>query len=79
MTTRYVFDTEALIAFLYNEPGRNVVQTSLETVESGNAEGLLAETNACEVFYLVARFEGVDEEPTIDSALSVGRWYDILN
>ena len=73
MTTRYVFDTEALIAFLYDEPGRSVVQTYLETVESGNTEGLLAETNASEVFYLVARFEGVDEESTPDSVRAADR------
>ena len=67
MTGRYVFDTEAIIAYLYDEPGRGVVEELLVEVESNAAEGFLSETNAAEVFYLVARFEGVDDEPTADS------------
>ena len=30
--------------------------------EAGEAEGLLAETNASEVYYLVARYEGTPAE-----------------
>lgn len=64
MSEAYVFDTEAIIAFLYNEPGHETVAHLLDAVFDDEADGLLAETNASEVFYLVARFEGVDESPT---------------
>ncbi|MXR40751.1 PIN domain-containing protein [Halobaculum sp. WSA2] len=64
MSGGYVFDTEALIAFLYNEPGHETVATLLDQVFSGEFDGFLTETNASEVFYLVARFEGADGTPT---------------
>ncbi|WP_248897016.1 PIN domain-containing protein [Haloplanus halobius] len=64
MSGGYVFDTEAIIAFLYNEPGHEAVADRLDEVFDGATDGFLAETNASEVFYLVARFEGVDETPT---------------
>ena len=64
MSGGYVFDTEAIIAFLYNEPGHEAVAELLDEVFTGDADGFLAETNASEVFYLVARFEGVDDVPT---------------
>lgn len=65
MSDAYVFDTEAIIAFLYDEPGHDQVGDLLDEVEAGEAEGLLSETNACEVYYLVARFEGtVEDKPT---------------
>lgn len=64
MSSGYIFDTESIIAFLYNEPGHEAVAALLEDVFTGTAAGFLTETNASEVFYLVARFEGVDESPT---------------
>ena len=64
MTGGYVFDTEAIIAFLYNEPGHEAVAALLDEVFAGDADGFLARTSASEVFYLVARFEGVDDAPT---------------
>jgi predicted nucleic acid-binding protein len=64
MSGGYVFDTEAIIAFLYNEPGHETVANLLDEVFTGDAFGCLTETNASEVFYLVARFEGVDDVPT---------------
>lgn len=68
MSEEYVFDTEAIIAFLYDEPGHQAVASLLEAVFTGDATGLLAETNASEVFYLIARFEGTDQdEPTTTS------------
>ena len=63
MSDGYVFDTEAIIAFLYNEPGHEAVADLLDEVFTGGAGGFLTETNASEVFYLVARFEGVDDVP----------------
>ncbi|MFC6752193.1 PIN domain-containing protein [Halorubrum tibetense] len=64
MSGGYVFDTEAIIAFLYNEPGHEAVAELLDEVFTGDANGFLTETNASEVFYLIARFEGVDDVPT---------------
>ena len=64
MSGGYVFDTEAIIAFLYNEPGHEAAAELLDEVFTGDADGFLTETNASEVFYLVARFEGVDDVPT---------------
>ena len=64
MSGCYVFDTEAIIAFLYNEPGHQAVAELLTEVFTGGSDGFLTETNASEVLYLVARFEGVDDVPT---------------
>lgn len=73
MTASYVFDTEAIIAFLYGEPGHDIVAEYLDPVFSGEVEGRLAETNASEVYYLVSRFEGVDETPTQTSFRAADR------
>ena len=62
MSGGYVFDTEAIVAFLYNEPGHETVARLLDDVFTGSTDGRLTETNASEAFYLVARFEGVDEQ-----------------
>lgn len=68
MTGAYVFDTEAIIAFLYDEPGHERVRELLAEVESDTVDGLIAEPNASEVYYLVARYEGTDDEnPTTQS------------
>lgn len=64
MSGDYVFDTEAIIAFLYNEPGHETVASLLEEVFTGSVDGWLTETNASEVLYLVARFEGTNDKPT---------------
>lgn len=69
MTAAYVFDTEALIAFLYDEPGHEAVADLLADVFETTAEGYLAEANASEVFYLVARFEGTDDDTPTDASL----------
>ncbi|MFC6758037.1 MULTISPECIES: PIN domain-containing protein [Haloarcula] len=74
MSDGYVFDTEAIISFLYNERGHERVGTLLEQVSAGDVEGYLAETNASEVYYLVARFEGTpDDEPTAASLRTADR------
>jgi len=71
--TEYVFDTEAIIAYLYGEPGHRAVATLLDEVFAGDSDGAIAETNAGEVFYLVARFEGVDDVPTDASVRTADR------
>ena len=73
MSNRYVFDTEAIIAYLYDEPGRSVVEEYLRDVRDETVEGLLAETNAGEVLHLIARFEGIDDNPTRDSLRTADR------
>lgn len=68
MSEGYVFDAEAVLAFLYDEPGHEVVADLLADVRDGAVSGWLAEANASEVFYLLARFEGTtDDEPTTAS------------
>lgn len=69
MTDAYVFDTEALIAFLYDEPGHEAVADLLADVFETTTEGYLAEANASEVFYLVARFEGTDGDTPTNASL----------
>ena len=74
MSDAYVFDTEAIIAFLYGEAGHDRVGDLLDEVEAGDAEGLLSEMNASEVYYLVARYEGTpDEKPTSASLRAADR------
>jgi predicted nucleic acid-binding protein len=69
MSDAYVFDAEAIIAFLYDEPGHDRVGDLLDEVEAGDAEGLLSEMNASEVYYLVARYEGTAEEKSTSASL----------
>jgi len=69
MSDAYVFDAEAIVAFLYDEPGHERVGALLDAVERGAAEGYLTETNASEVYYLVARFEGTPEERPTPASL----------
>jgi len=74
MTDAYVFDTEAVVAFLYDEPGHERVGSLLAAVADGDADGYLAQPNASEVYYLVARFEGTaDERPTTGSLRAADR------
>lgn len=73
MSGPYVFDTEAIIAFLYNELGHNTVAELLTAVFDGESEGLLTTTNASEIFYLVARFEGREDSPTETSLREADR------
>lgn len=63
----FVFVTEPLIAFLYDEPGHEAVADLLAQVEGDDATGLLTGINAAELTYLIARIEGADGEPTPDS------------
>lgn len=74
MNDAYVFDTEAIIAYLYSEPGHTVVAELLAEVFDGEVDGSLAESNAAEVYYLVARFEGADDDtPTAESLREADR------
>lgn len=55
--TTYVFDTEPLIAYLYDESGADEVGKLLSTVEAGDATGTLSHATASEIVYKVARLE----------------------
>lgn len=55
--TTYVFDTEPLVAYLYDESGADNVRELLETVDTGEATGALSHATASELVYKVARLE----------------------
>lgn len=55
--TDYVFDTEPLLAYLYDEPGAPAVTERLQGVQNEAATGALAHATAAEVVYKVARLE----------------------
>ena len=65
--TEYVIDTEPILAYLYDEPGHEAVATVIEQVHAGETTAAVAEANAAEVLYKVARFEGEDDRPTAAS------------
>lgn len=69
MTEAYVFATEAIITFLYNEPGHKRVGALLNDVQAGEADGYLTESNASEVYSLVARFEGTAQDTPTPASL----------
>lgn len=71
--TEFVFDTEAILAYLYKEPGHQAVADRLTEVFTDDTAGWLTETNASEVFYFVARFEGDSDTPTPDSLRAADR------
>jgi len=55
---RLVFDTEPLIAFLYDEPGHEVVADRLKRVEAGDVDAAIATVIASELLCLIGRIEG---------------------
>lgn len=69
----YVFDAEPLLAYLYNEPGHEIVASRLNAIAAGETDGLLAEVNASELSYLIARIEGVDDTATEASLRTADR------
>ena len=58
--TDYVFDTEPLVAYLYDEPGAEAIGDRLATIRDGEATGSLAHATAAELVYTVARLETGD-------------------
>ena len=55
--TRYIFDAEPLLGYLYDEPGADAVADRLRAVQDDVATGLLSHATAVEVIYKVARLE----------------------
>lgn len=55
--TEYVFDTEPLIAYLYDEAGASTVTERLQAVDRGDAAAAISHTTATELVYKIARLE----------------------
>ena len=55
--TDFVFDTEPLIAYLYDEPGAADVTAKLQTIERDAASGAISHATATELIYKIARLE----------------------
>lgn len=62
--TDYVFDTEPLIAYFYDEPGAPDVTEKLQAIESEEADGAISHATATEIVYKVARLETGDPNQT---------------
>jgi predicted nucleic acid-binding protein len=58
--TEYVFDTEPLIAYFYDEPGASDVTERVEAIEDDEATGAIAHATATELVYKIARLETGD-------------------
>lgn len=73
--TDYVFDTEPLIAYLYDEPGASEVSERLAAVYDETVSGAISHATAAEVVYKIARFETSDpnEAAPTEADLEVGR------
>jgi predicted nucleic acid-binding protein len=72
--TDYVFDTEPLIAYFYDELGAPDVTERLQAIESDEASGALSHATATEVVYKIARLETGDPShiPPGDDEFGVG-------
>ena len=55
--TDFVFDTEPLIAYLYDEPGAADVTAKLQAIERDGARGAISHATATEIIYKIARLE----------------------
>lgn len=55
--TDYVFDTESLIAYFYDEPGARDVTERLQAIDSDHVSGAISHATATEVIYKIARLE----------------------
>lgn len=58
--TDYVFDTEPLITYFYDEPGAPDVTERLQAIEQDKASGAISHATATEVVYKIARLETGD-------------------
>ena len=62
---RYVFDSYAILAFLEDEKGADLVETALKEVISSKARGFLSVINWGEIYYSVMREQGQDEAEVV--------------
>jgi len=72
--TEFVFDTEPLVAYFYDEPGAPDVTKRLQAIESEEATGAISHATATEVVYKIARLETGDPNQTLpgDDEFDVG-------
>jgi predicted nucleic acid-binding protein len=72
--TDFVFDTEPLIAYFYDEPGAPDVTERLQAIESEEATGAISHATATELVYKIARLETGDpnQTPPGDDEFAVG-------
>jgi len=72
--TEYVFDTEPLIAYFYDEPGASDVTERLQAIEREAASGAISHATATEVVYKIARLETGDpnQTPPGDDEFDIG-------
>jgi predicted nucleic acid-binding protein len=72
--TDFVFDTEPLIAYFYDEPGAPDVTERLQAIESEEATGAVSHATATELVYKIARLETGDpnQTPPGDNEFAVG-------
>lgn len=84
--TNFVFDTEPLIAYFYDEPGAADVTEKLQAIESGEASGAISHPTATEIIYKIARLEtgapnqiqpGEDEFEVAERDLRILRGYGL--
>jgi len=66
-----VFDTEPLIAYVYDEPGADRVQDLLTRVDEGDTTAAISEVTATELVYKIARLQAEGRPDT--EALAIGR------
>jgi predicted nucleic acid-binding protein len=66
--TEYVFDTEPLVAYLYDEPGASTVTELLQAIDAGEASGAVSHATATELLSKIARFETGDPTQTAPSS-----------
>jgi predicted nucleic acid-binding protein len=73
--TDYVFDTEPLIAYFYDEPGAADVTERLQAIESEEAIGAISHATATEVVYKIARLETGEpnQTPSGDDEFDIGK------
>ena len=73
--TRYIFDTEPLLGYLYDEPGADAVADRLRAVRDDEATGMLSHATAVEVIDKIARLETgrPNESEPGEAELDVGR------
>jgi len=72
--TDFVFDTEPLLAYFYDEPGASEVTERLQAIESEEATGAISHATATEVVYKIARLEtgNPNQTPPGDDEFDVG-------
>ena len=63
--TDYVFDTEPLIAYFYDEHGAEAVADRLQRIERDAASGAISHATATEVVYKIARLETGDPNHSV--------------